>query len=135
MTVGRGDDAGGLTADQAEVEALRSSLGARLATYRTAAGVSQPQLGHALGRTRSMISKIEHGTRALPAALWRIADDLCRAEGVLVAEHSVLAQAERDYRDRRRTHRRHAQLQQTGAQGFTSLAGARVPCCAAEEQR
>ncbi|MBV9730497.1 MAG: helix-turn-helix domain-containing protein [Pseudonocardiales bacterium] len=104
---------GDLAADQPELETLRRSLGVRLATYRTAAGVSQPQLGRALGRTRSMISKIEHGTRGLPAALWRIADDLCRAEGVLVAEHSVLAQAERDYRDRCRTHRRHAQRQQT----------------------
>ncbi|MBV9160883.1 MAG: helix-turn-helix domain-containing protein, partial [Pseudonocardiales bacterium] len=102
-----------MAADQPELETLRRSLGVRLATYRTAAGVSQPQLGRALGRTRSMISKIEHGTRGLPAALWRIADDLCRAEGVLVAEHSVLAQAERDYRDRCRTHRRHAQRQQT----------------------
>jgi tetratricopeptide (TPR) repeat protein len=60
-----------------------------------------------------MISKIEHGTRGLPAASWRIADDLCRAEGVLVAEHSVLAQAERDYRDRSRTHRRQTQRPQT----------------------
>lgn len=115
VTVDVSDDAGGLAADQAKVEALRRSLGAQLATYRTAAGISQPQLGRALGRTRSMISKIEHGTRALPATVWRIVDDLCRAEGVLVAEHSVLAQAERDYRERRRTHRRHAQVQQTGA--------------------
>lgn len=105
-----------MAADQATVEALRRSLGARLATCRTGAGVSQPQLGHALGRTRSMISKIEHGTRGLPASLWRIADDLCRAEGVLVAEHSVLAQAERDYRERCRPHRRPARGQRAGAQ-------------------
>ncbi len=115
VTVEVSDGAGDLAADQARLEALRRGLGARLATYRTAAGISQPQLGQALGRTRSMISKIEHGTRALPAVLWRIADDLCRAEGVLVAEHSVLAQAERDYRDRCRTHRRQAQVRQTGA--------------------
>jgi tetratricopeptide (TPR) repeat protein/transcriptional regulator with XRE-family HTH domain len=89
---------------------------AQLATYRTAVGISQPQLGHTLGRTRSMISKIEHGTRTLSAALWRIADDLCHANGALVAEHSVLTQAERDYRDRRRAHRRHAQGQQARAQ-------------------
>jgi transcriptional regulator with XRE-family HTH domain/tetratricopeptide (TPR) repeat protein len=116
VTVERTEDAGDLAAAQARVETLRRSVGAQLATYRTAAGISQPQLGHALGRTRSTISKIEHGTRALPAVLWRIADDLCRAEGVLVAEHSVLAQAERDYRDRCRTHRRHAQVQQRRTQ-------------------
>jgi transcriptional regulator with XRE-family HTH domain len=118
VTVERTEDAGDLAAAQARLEGLRRSVGAQLATYRTAAGISQPQLGHALGRTRSMISKIEHGTRALPAGLWRIADDLCRAEGVLVAEHSVLAQAERDYRDRCRTHRRHAQVQQTPTQAL-----------------
>lgn len=103
------DDVGNLAAAQAKVEALRRSLGAHLATHRTAAGISQPQLGHALGKTRSLISKIENGTRTLPAALWRIADDLCHAEGALVAEHSLLTQAERAYRARRR----HAQRQQT----------------------
>lgn len=122
VTVDVSDDAGGLAADQAKVEVLRRSLGAQLATYRTAAGISQPQLGRALGRTRSMISKIEHGTRALPARLWRIADDLCSAQGVLVAEHSVLAQAERDYCDRRRTHHRRTQAQRTGAQTPALLA-------------
>lgn len=116
VTVEVTDDAGDLAADQVRLESLRCGLGARLATYRTAAGISQPQLGQALGRTRSMISKIEHGTRGLPVMLWRIADDLCRAEGVLVAEHSALAAAEQDYRDRCRTHRRQAQVRQAGAQ-------------------
>jgi len=105
----RADD-GDLAADLAKVETLRRNLGAQLATCRIAAGVSQTHLGRALGKTRSMISRVENGTRGLPAALWRIADDLCHAQGVLVAEHSVLAQAERDYRARRR----HAQRQQTG---------------------
>jgi len=59
------DDAGDLAADRARVESLRRSLGARLATYRTAAGVFQPDLGRAVGRTRSTISKIEHGTSGL----------------------------------------------------------------------
>ncbi|MGH3427570.1 MAG: hypothetical protein ACRDQZ_08380, partial [Mycobacteriales bacterium] len=54
--------------------------------------------------------------RALPAALWQIADDLCGAEGVLVAEHEALARAERDYRDRYRTHHCQAQIQARRAQ-------------------
>jgi transcriptional regulator with XRE-family HTH domain len=101
--------------ERARVEALRRHLGAQLATYRTAAVVSQPELGHAVGRTRSMISKIEHGKRGMPAQLWMIADDLCGAAGALVAEYEALAAAERDYRDRCRTHRRQAQIQ-AGAQ-------------------
>jgi transcriptional regulator with XRE-family HTH domain len=105
-----------MTAERARLEALRSHLGAQLAAYRTAAVVSQPQLGQALGRTRSTVSKIEHGTRGMSAPLWTIADDLCGAGGVLVAEYEVLVAAERDYRDRCRSQRRQMQIQQAGAQ-------------------
>jgi transcriptional regulator with XRE-family HTH domain len=104
-----------MAAEHARVEALRRHLGAQLATYRTAAVVSQPQLGQALGRTRSTVSKIEHGRRGMPAQLWTIADDLCGAAGALVAEYEALAAAERDYRDRCRTQRRQMQIQ-AGAQ-------------------
>jgi transcriptional regulator with XRE-family HTH domain len=105
MTVNAGD----VAAQRARLEVLRSGLGAQLATYRTAAGISQPQLGHALGRTRSMVSKVEHGTRAMSEALWKITDELCRAEGVLIAAHATLMQAEADYRARRRVSRRRPQ--------------------------
>ncbi len=103
-------EAGDLTADRARAESLRRSLGTHLATYRRAAGVSQPQLGQVIGRTRSMVSKIEHGTRGMPETLWKITDDVCGAEGALVAEHSTLVQAEQDCRARRR------QVQQAQAQ-------------------
>ena len=104
MTVNVGD----VAVERATVEGLRRSLGAHLAVYRRAAGVSQPELGRAIGRTRSMVSRVEHGTRAMPEALWKIIDEVCRAEGALVAEHHMLADAERDYRARCRTHRRQA---------------------------
>ncbi|MBV9140590.1 MAG: helix-turn-helix domain-containing protein, partial [Pseudonocardiales bacterium] len=110
-----GDDEADVAAKLATVMALRRSLGAHLASYRTTAGVSQPQLGRVLGKTRSMISKIENGIRGLPAALWRIADDVCHAEGELVAEHSELVHAERDYRAHRQAHRRNTQQRQTRA--------------------
>ena len=106
-----GDDETDLAAELATVMALRRSLGAQLASYRIATGVSQPQLGRALGKTRSMISRIENGNRRMPAALWRIADDLCHAHGVLVAEHSKLVDAEQAYRAHRRLHRRQAREQ------------------------
>lgn len=99
----------GMAAQRAQVEVLRRGLGARLAVYRTAAGVTQPELGHALGRTRSLVSKVEHGTRAMPAQLWELADQVCGAEGVLVAEYTALAQAEADYRGRCRARRRAVQ--------------------------
>jgi len=60
---------GDVATDRARVETLRRSLGTNLAMYRMAAGVSQPDLGRAIGRSRSMISRIEHGTRTLPETL------------------------------------------------------------------
>ncbi|MGH3975087.1 MAG: hypothetical protein ACRDS9_17425, partial [Pseudonocardiaceae bacterium] len=47
----------------------------------------------------------------MPARLWKIADDVCRADGALVAEHSTLADAEQDYRARCRVRGRHVQQQ------------------------
>lgn len=99
----------GMAVERAQLEGLRRSLGAHLAVYRTAAGVSQPELGQALGRTRSMVSKVEHGTRTMPVALWELADELCGAKGALVDEYTTLEQAEATYRDQRRARRRAAQ--------------------------
>ncbi|MGB6162043.1 MAG: helix-turn-helix transcriptional regulator [Pseudonocardiaceae bacterium] len=101
---------GALAVDRVRVEALRRGLGVHLATYRRAAGVSQPELGQAIGRNRTTVSKIENGTRGMPGALWKVADEVCRAEGALVSEHSALADAERDYRGRWEAHQRRARL-------------------------
>lgn len=114
MTADVTGEAGDLAVDRARVEALRRSLGAHLATYRRAAGLSQPELGQVLGRTRSMVSKVEHGTRGMPETLWKITDEVCGAEGALLAECHTLAGAEQDYRDRYRAH--HRQMQQSQAQ-------------------
>lgn len=120
-------EAGGLAADQARVQILRRRLGARLATHRVAAGVSQSKLGQALGRTRSTVSKIEHGTRGLPTTLWKIADEVCRAQGVLITEHSELAQAEQDYRAWCRLRDRQVQQQAALAQAESFTASPTLP--------
>lgn len=99
-----------------DVQVLRCRVGARLATCRREAGLSQPELGQLLDRTRSLISKVEHGTRAMPADLWRLADEVCGAQGALVAEYTALAAAEAGYRDRCRTRRHRRQIQQAGVQ-------------------
>ncbi len=103
------DELGDLVTEQARVDALRTGLGGQLASVRTQAGISQPQLAHALSRTRSFISKVEHGVRRMPEALWKIADELCDAHGELITSHSQLTQAEADYRTRCRASRRQAQ--------------------------
>ncbi|MGH3866004.1 MAG: helix-turn-helix domain-containing protein [Pseudonocardiaceae bacterium] len=116
-------DTGELAADRVRVTTLRRSLGEHLATYRNAAGISQPELAQALGRTRTTISKVEHGTRGMPGKQWKITDDVCRAEGALVTEHTTLAQAEQDYRGRWRAHQR--QARQAAAQpGVNALRAA-----------
>jgi hypothetical protein len=38
-------------------------------------------LRKAVTAARSTVSKIEHGTRTMPEALWKTADELCHAEG------------------------------------------------------
>jgi len=114
-----------MTAQRTRLDTMRCHLGAQLAAYRRAAGISQPELGGALGRTRSLISKIEHGVRGMPATLWEIADDLCHAKGALVAEHNALAEAERAYRDQCRAQQRQAQIRRAGSQS----AGSRHEMC------
>ena len=94
--------------EQARLQTARRELGKQLAWYRQAAGFSQPQLGQILSRTRNMLSKIEHGIRAMPASDWKIADDRCNAKGALIAEHAALVEAERDYRGRCRQARQAA---------------------------
>lgn len=101
-------DEGELAADRVQLRVLRRRLGAHLATYRNAAGVSQPELARALGRTRSTVSKVEHGTRGMPAALWDVTDEVCHAEGALVSEYTALARAEQDYRGQWCAHQRQA---------------------------
>jgi len=126
-------DTGELAADRVRLRTLRRNLGAHLATYRTAAGMSQPELARAIGRTRSTISKIEHGTRGMPATLWTITDDVCRAEGALISEHSTLALAEQDYRGRWRTHQR--QTRQAAAQADAdALKASSAPSQSARER-
>jgi tetratricopeptide (TPR) repeat protein len=98
-----------LGAERARLVSLRRCLGTHLASCRHTAGVSQQALAAALGRTRSLVSKVEHGTRCLPEALWQVADEVCRAGGVLLAEAAELARAERDYRARWRVQHRVAQ--------------------------
>jgi DNA-binding XRE family transcriptional regulator len=77
-------DVGELAADRIRLGILRRNLGEHLTTYRRAAGVSQPELSRATGRTRTTVSTVEHGTRGMPEASWRIADEVCGADGALI---------------------------------------------------
>ena len=56
--MGENDD---LSARHARPVSMRRDLGTQLARCRHGAGVSQEELARALGRTRSHLSKVEHG--------------------------------------------------------------------------
>jgi len=86
-----------VAAERARVDVLRRDLGDRLGKYRKAAGVTQRTLGKTLGRTRTMMSRVESGARGMTAEQWAVADEVCGAQGALVAAHGVLAAAEQDY--------------------------------------
>jgi hypothetical protein len=51
----------------------------------------------------------------MPAALWELADKVCGAQGVLIAEYTALAAVEADYRERCRTRRHREQIQRAAA--------------------
>ena len=126
-------DTGELAAERVRLKSLRRSLGLHLAAYRNAAGVSQPELARALGRTRTTISKVEHGTRGMPEKQWKITDDVCRADGTLIAEYTTLAQTEQDYRGHCRAHQR--QARQAAAQaGLDALSASPAPSHDARER-
>jgi transcriptional regulator with XRE-family HTH domain len=101
-----GDSEDLLIVERARLVRLRQCLGVHLAACRYAAGMSQEELATALGRTRSLVSKVEHGSRGMPEPLWQLADEVCRAKGALISEHRALVQAERDYRARWRVQHR-----------------------------
>ncbi len=117
---------------RAELDAMRLHLDTQLTAYRKAAGISQPELGETIDKTRSMVSKIEHGQRTMSAEQWKAADDACHTKGCLVAGHTELAQVEQAYRDRCRARRRAAQRAEAQAELETRRAhpggaGAGVP--------
>ncbi len=49
---------------------------------------------------RSTVSHIERARRRSDRTFWRLADQHCRADGVLLAAFDALAAAEADYRAR-----------------------------------
>lgn len=68
--------------NDARVDARR--LGATLAAYREAAGLTQQNLADETLRERSGVAKIEGGHRDPELVWWAQADRVCRAEGALL---------------------------------------------------
>jgi transcriptional regulator with XRE-family HTH domain len=84
---------------------LRRSLGARLATFRLAAELTQGQLAKIAICDRTAIVHIEKGRSRGGERFWQTVDDACHAGGVLLAAYleleAVKAEREQQERDRR----------------------------------
>ena len=65
------------------IENARRELGAKLAAYRRAAGLSQAELASFVCFSRSTVANVETGRQHVPADFWAKADLACHAEGAL----------------------------------------------------
>lgn len=71
---------------------MRRELGAQLTVFRVAAELTQGQLGQAACCDRTNVAHIEKGRSRGDERFWTIADELCGAEGALLAAfHAVSA--------------------------------------------
>jgi transcriptional regulator with XRE-family HTH domain len=72
---------------------MRRELGAQLTVFRVAAELSQSQLARAVCCDRTNVTHIEKGRSRGDERFWTIADELCGAEGALLAAFRVVAAA------------------------------------------
>jgi len=79
--------------EPSEVAALRRSLGERLALFRSAAGLTQQELGALVFRNRTTIAHIERGGRRADEEFWTVVDDVTNADGTLLATFGELQAA------------------------------------------
>jgi Helix-turn-helix domain len=86
-----------------ELVALKRALGRQLATSRQAAEIGQQQVAHRTGYSRSSVAHAEAGRQLLTRDFWRTADELVKADGVLLAEYdrirAVMQEHERQSRE------------------------------------
>jgi transcriptional regulator with XRE-family HTH domain len=78
-----------------ELESAHRALGARLATFRRAAGYSQIQLAGLVSYSRSTIANVETGHQRVPRSFWTAADSALGTDGALIAAADELEAARR----------------------------------------
>lgn len=78
---------------------MRTSLGRQLAVLRRSAGLTQGQLGHRTGYSRSSIAHVEAGRQTPDRTFWQRTDDIVEADGALVGAYAdVMDAAQRHVR-------------------------------------
>lgn len=81
---------------------MRRALGAQLTKCRIAAKLTQGQLAKAAFRDRTSVNHIEKGRTPGDDRFWKIADEQCHADGVLLATFHAVEAARYEYEARSR---------------------------------
>jgi DNA-binding XRE family transcriptional regulator len=72
---------------------MRHALGAQLAVFRAAAELTQDQIVRAAFCDRTTVTHIEKGRARGDERFWTIADELCGADGALLAAFRAVTAA------------------------------------------
>lgn len=87
----------GVAREPEDLVQMRRVLGGQLAAFREAAGLSQGQLAKATFRDRTSVAHIEKGRSRAEERFWKLVDDRCRAQGVLLAGFHAWEAARQDH--------------------------------------
>lgn len=88
---------GKMAQEPEELVAMRRALGAQMAAFRQAAGLTQGQLAKATFCDRSTVAHIEKGRSRGDERFWAVADERCGADGVLRAGFQAWVAAKQDH--------------------------------------
>jgi len=80
-----------------ELLALRRALGRQLAALRESAEIGQQQVARRTGYSRSSVAHAEAGRQLLTRDFWQTADELLRADGVLLAGYERVQAAKQEH--------------------------------------
>ncbi|MGH3915828.1 MAG: helix-turn-helix domain-containing protein [Pseudonocardiaceae bacterium] len=80
-----------------ELVEMRRELGGQLAAFRRAADLSQGQLARVTFRDRTSVAHIEKGRSRADERFWKLADDHCKAEGMLLDGFRAWEAARQDH--------------------------------------
>jgi transcriptional regulator with XRE-family HTH domain len=80
-----------------ELLAVRRALGRQLAALREGAEIGQQQVARRTGYSRSSVAHAEAGRQLLTRDFWQTADELLRADGVLLAGYGRVQAAKQEH--------------------------------------
>ena len=84
---------GDMAREPEDLAEIRRALGAQLAIFRVVAELTQGQVAQAAFCDRTNVAHIEKGRSRGDERLWTVVDELCSADGALLAAFRLLAAA------------------------------------------